>query len=47
MAYGESNGHVTDKWSRDRWRHATTKRSDSWPQCVQSPISQKQLEMLF
>jgi len=40
MAYGESNGHMTDEvtWPR---------RVKSWPKYAWSPISRKQLEMLF
>jgi len=41
MAYGESNGNMTDLTSRD------TERSNSWPQCLYSTIPRKHLEMLF
>jgi len=40
MAYGVSNGHVTDVVT---W----PERSNSWPQYAQSAICRKQLEMLF
>jgi len=40
MAYGVSNGHVTDD---DTW----PERSNSWSHHAQSAISRKQLEMLF
>jgi len=40
MAYGKSNGHVINNvtWP---WKEKP------WPQYAQSPVSRKQLEMLF